>query len=72
MLVQFLWNRLFSFLLHLRFYQTSPGEVVKHFTPLLSLASLSTYDRSIPDNSFSNVATAFILLNLRVARVNFV
>ena len=44
----------------------------RHFTPLLSLASLSTYAKSIHQSSFLNLANAFMRLNLRVARVNFV
>ena len=40
------------------------------FTPSLSLASSSLYVKSIRQISFFNLANAFILLNLRVARVN--
>ena len=65
------WNLLFSFHLHLQFYQTGLDEL-EDFTPLLSLASLSTYAKSIHQISFLNLANAFIRLNLRVARENFV
>ena len=43
----------------------------RYFTPLLSLASLSTYAKSIHQILFLNLANAFIRLNLRVARVKF-
>ena len=43
-----------------------------HFTPLLSLASLSTYVTSINHISFLNLANALILLNFGKARVNLV
>ena len=44
----------------------------RYFTPSISLASLSTYARSNHQISISNLAKAFILFNLREARVNFV
>ena len=44
----------------------------RYFTPLLFLASLSKYAKSIQEISFLNVANVFIHLNLRVARVKFV
>ena len=44
----------------------------RYFTPLLSLASLSTYAKSIHHISFLNLANAFICLNLPVVSVNFV
>ena len=48
------------------------GRTSRYFTPLISLAGLSTYARSIRQISFLNLANDFILLILRVARVNFV
>ena len=48
------------------------GRTNRYFTPLLTLASLSTYARFIHQISFLNLANAFILLNLQVARVNSV
>ena len=44
----------------------------KYFTPLLFLARISTYAKSIHFISLLNLANAFSLLNLRVARLNFV
>ena len=44
----------------------------RYFTPLKSLASLSTCAKSIHRIPFSNPAKSFSLLNSRVARVNFV
>ena len=44
----------------------------RYFTPFLSLASLSTYSKSIHQSSFLNLGNAFMRLNLRVARVIFV
>ena len=44
----------------------------KYFIRLLSFAGLPTYARSKHQISFLNLANAFILLNLRVVRVNFV
>ena len=44
----------------------------RYFTSFLSLADLSTYAKSKNQISFSNLANAFMRLNLRVARVNFV
>ena len=44
----------------------------RYFTPILPLASLPKYAESKHQISFLNPAKAFILLNLLVARVNFV
>ena len=72
MLVQFLWNLLFSFLLHLCFYQTSLDELMNTLQPILSLASVSTYARPRHQKSFLNLRNTVILLNLRSARINLV
>ena len=48
------------------------GRTSSYFTPLLSLDRLPTYGKSIQQTSTLNLANAFILLNLRKARVNFV
>ena len=68
----FPWNLLISFLLHLQFYQTGLDELDDTLHRFYLLASLSTYAKSIHQISFLNLAKAFIRLNLRVARVNFV
>ena len=43
-----------------------------YFTPFLSVASLSTYGRSIHQSSLSNQSEALIFLNFCVAMVTFV
>ena len=68
----FPWNLLFSFLLHLQFYQTGLDELEDTLHHYYLYASLSTYAKSIHQISFLNLAKAFIRLKLRVATVNFV
>ena len=68
----FLWNLLFSFTLHLRFYQTHHDELVgplhSYYIWLVHQNTLGPYTKFL----YLNLANAFILLNLRVAGVNFV
>ena len=44
----------------------------RYFTPLLSVASFSTYARPKHQNWFMNLSNAFTLMSLREARVKFV
>ena len=44
----------------------------RYFTPFLSLATFSTFAKSVDQISVLNLENAFCFMNLRVARVNFV
>ena len=68
----FLWSFLFFFLFASMVLSNRSWRTNRNFTPILSLASLSSYANFINKISFFNLASAFIPVNFHVARVNFV
>ena len=69
---QFPWNLLISVFWHLHFYQTGLGELEDFLHPIYLWLVYQRMPSPYTKSSFLNLANAFLRLNLRVARVNFV